>query len=70
MSTDRDVWMAWSDQDGGWIAAIHGSGKREDIEYRIARDVQAYGRNRFEVRPIRVTLHLADDVNSNQPTGE
>lgn len=63
MATDRQLWMSWSDQDGGWLAAVYGSSeKREDIEGRIARDTEARGRNRFALRPVRVTIHLADDV--------
>lgn len=54
----RDMWVSWSDQDGGWIAALGNVADRKEVESRIAAEVQRTGFNRFELRPVRVTLHL------------
>lgn len=54
----RDMWVAWTDQDGGWIAAIGNVADCKEIESRIAAEVQRAGFNRFELRPVRITLHL------------
>lgn len=66
MSTDRQLWMAWSDEGEGWIAAIHGtSEKRADIQWRIDQDTKKRKGNRFGTRPVLVTVHLQDDVSGN-----
>lgn len=58
----RETWMGWADEGSGWLAAIHGSGKREDIEWRIERAIKDDGSNRYGIRPIRVTLHVAEQL--------
>lgn len=55
----RDLWVAWSDEGGGWIAAIHGARKTcEDISDAISREINEHGRNRFFLRPVRITAHI------------
>jgi hypothetical protein len=58
-SETRVLWMAWTDQNGGWLASIHGSSQFETyIQQRIDRETEEYGSNRFDLRPVRVTVHL------------
>jgi hypothetical protein len=50
--------MAWSDLDGGHIAAMFGSSQREQpIQWLIDRDARVAG-NPYGYRPVRVTVHL------------
>lgn len=61
----RDLWVAWSDEGGGWIAAIHGARKTcEDISDAISRDIKESGGNRFGLRPVRITAHIGAEKTS------
>lgn len=57
----RVVWMAWCDEDEGWIAALYGStDTKQEMQENIERIAKQLGRNDPDsgVRPVRVTVEL------------